>query len=143
VARDVLSAAAKTAVAGAVIAGPDSLPPDLSNPLTRKRIEMSDLLASVLDAHGGVDRWARVHTITARLSIGGPFWGRKGCPRSSAIRRRLNSMRVASTLSSRRFTASTDARSSTSIRSGSWSTTNDGAPSSGAMTHAPHSSAMR
>jgi hypothetical protein len=41
---------------------------------------MVDLLASVLDAHGGVDRWARVDTITARLSIGGPFWGRKGWP---------------------------------------------------------------
>jgi hypothetical protein len=41
---------------------------------------MIDLLASVLDAHGGVDRWTRVHTITARLSIGGPFWGRKGWP---------------------------------------------------------------
>ena len=41
---------------------------------------MDDLLASVLDSHGGVDRWARVHTITARLSIGGPFWGRKGWP---------------------------------------------------------------
>jgi hypothetical protein len=41
---------------------------------------MTDLLASVLDAHGGVDRWARVHTITTSLSIGGPFWGRKGWP---------------------------------------------------------------
>ncbi|MDX6490377.1 MAG: hypothetical protein QOD43_622, partial [Gaiellaceae bacterium] len=40
-----------------------------------------DLLASVLDAHGGLDRWARVDTITARLSIGGPFWGRKGWPK--------------------------------------------------------------
>jgi len=38
------------------------------------------LLASVLDAHGGLDRWTRVHSITARLSIGGPFWGRKGWP---------------------------------------------------------------
>jgi len=37
-------------------------------------------LASVLDAHAGLDRWARVHSITARLSIGGPFWGRKGWP---------------------------------------------------------------
>jgi hypothetical protein len=26
----------------------------------------------------GVDRWTRVNTITACLSIGGPFWGRKG-----------------------------------------------------------------
>jgi hypothetical protein len=42
---------------------------------------MVDLLASVLDAHGGLDRWARVDTITARLSIGGPFWGRKGRPK--------------------------------------------------------------
>ena len=41
---------------------------------------MNDLLASVLDAHGGVERWARVHALTARLSIGGPFWGRKGWP---------------------------------------------------------------
>jgi hypothetical protein len=41
---------------------------------------MDDLLASVLDAHGGVDRWAGVQTITAHLSIGGPFWGRKGWP---------------------------------------------------------------
>jgi hypothetical protein len=41
---------------------------------------MGDLLASVLEAHGGVDRWARVHAITARLSIGGPFWARKGWP---------------------------------------------------------------
>ena len=41
---------------------------------------MDDLLASVLEAYGGVDRWAHVQTITARLSIGGPFWGRKGWP---------------------------------------------------------------
>jgi hypothetical protein len=41
---------------------------------------MVELLTSVLDAHGGLDRWARVNTITARLSIGGPFWARKGWP---------------------------------------------------------------
>jgi hypothetical protein len=41
---------------------------------------MDDLSASVLDAHGGVERWAGLHTITARLSIGGPFWARKGWP---------------------------------------------------------------
>src|ERR1700738_5120187 len=45
-----------------------------------RRLAMNDLLASVLDAHGGVDRWARVQTVTVRLSIGGPFWGRKGWP---------------------------------------------------------------
>jgi hypothetical protein len=41
---------------------------------------MNDLLVGVLDAHGGVDRWAGVHTITAHLSIGGPFWRRKRWP---------------------------------------------------------------
>ena len=41
---------------------------------------MDDLFANVLDAYGGVDRWAHVQTITTRLSIGGPFWGRKGWP---------------------------------------------------------------
>src|SRR3989442_4435280 len=57
-----------------------------SSTTTARRIKepeskMDDrLLAGVLDAHGGVDRWARGHTITARLSIGGPFWGRKGWP---------------------------------------------------------------
>jgi hypothetical protein len=40
---------------------------------------MNDLLVGVLDAHGGVGRWARVHTITVRLSIGGPFWARICC----------------------------------------------------------------
>jgi hypothetical protein len=39
----------------------------------RGRLTMDDLLASVLEAYGGVDRWAHVQTITARLSIGGPF----------------------------------------------------------------------
>src|SRR6202165_5317942 len=46
----------------------------------RRRLTMDDLLASVSEAYGGVDRWAHVQTITARLSIAGPFWGRKGWP---------------------------------------------------------------
>jgi hypothetical protein len=57
------------------------------------------LLASVLDAHGGVDRWARVHSITARLSIRGPFWGRKGWPVIFGDKTTLNSKRIASTSS--------------------------------------------
>ena len=32
---------------------------------------MDDLLANVLEAYGGIDRWAHVHAITARLAIGG------------------------------------------------------------------------
>jgi hypothetical protein len=41
---------------------------------------MNDLLTRVLDAHGGVDRWARADTITVRLAISGPLWSRKGWP---------------------------------------------------------------
>jgi hypothetical protein len=39
-----------------------------------------DLLAGVLDAHGGLEDWDRVTTLTARLSLGGPFWARRGWP---------------------------------------------------------------
>ena len=41
---------------------------------------MDALLASVLAAHGGLDRWSDVKTLTVRLSLGGPFWGAKGWP---------------------------------------------------------------
>ncbi|MDX3854464.1 hypothetical protein [Streptomyces sp. AK02-01A] len=39
---------------------------------------MDGLLSHVLDAHGGLDRWADTDTITARVSIGGPIWAVKG-----------------------------------------------------------------
>ena len=38
------------------------------------------LITSVLAAHGGLENWARVRKITARLSLGGPFWGARGWP---------------------------------------------------------------
>jgi hypothetical protein len=41
---------------------------------------VSDLLADVLQAHGGLERWDKVTSLTARLSLGGPFWGWKGWP---------------------------------------------------------------
>jgi hypothetical protein len=41
---------------------------------------MTDLLASVLEAHGGIERWNQVARLTARLSLGGPFWEWKGWP---------------------------------------------------------------
>jgi hypothetical protein len=41
---------------------------------------MDALLATVLAAHGGLDRWSGVKTLTVRLSLGGPFWGWKGWP---------------------------------------------------------------
>jgi hypothetical protein len=41
---------------------------------------MNDLLDFVLGAHGGLNRWSAVSTLTAKLAAGGPFWGRQGFP---------------------------------------------------------------
>ena len=38
------------------------------------------LLADVLDAHGGLENWNAVTGLTAKLSLGGPFWGARGWP---------------------------------------------------------------
>jgi hypothetical protein len=39
---------------------------------------MDDLLARVINAHGGLDRWSEVGRVTAHLTVGGPFWAAKG-----------------------------------------------------------------
>jgi hypothetical protein len=39
---------------------------------------MNDLLSFVLDANGGLDRWEKASVLTADVSVGGAFWGRKG-----------------------------------------------------------------
>ena len=39
---------------------------------------MNDLLASAVAAHGGVDRWNRIHTIDVDAAITGAFWQIKG-----------------------------------------------------------------
>ena len=41
---------------------------------------MDKLLTAVLDAHGGLQNWAKVTKITARMSLGGPFWAARGWP---------------------------------------------------------------
>jgi len=41
---------------------------------------MDTLLCSVLAAHGGLDRWQNTKTLTAHVSLGGPFWASKGWP---------------------------------------------------------------
>jgi hypothetical protein len=41
---------------------------------------MDDLLARVLEAHGGLENWDRVTGLTAKLSLGGPFWELRGWP---------------------------------------------------------------
>jgi hypothetical protein len=41
---------------------------------------MDKLLTAVLQAHGGLRNWAETTRITARLSLGGPFWAARGWP---------------------------------------------------------------
>ena len=41
---------------------------------------MNDLLDLVLDAHGKLDRWSDVSTLTAKLATEGPFWRLRGFP---------------------------------------------------------------
>jgi len=41
---------------------------------------MNELLSRVLRAHGGLDNWTKVAGLTARLSLGGPFWAARGWP---------------------------------------------------------------
>ena len=42
--------------------------------------QTGDLLVNVLEAHGGRENWDRVTGLTAKLSLGGPFWGARGWP---------------------------------------------------------------
>ena len=41
---------------------------------------MNDLLTTVIDTHGGMDRWRSFNILSADLAAGGPFWERKGWP---------------------------------------------------------------
>ena len=41
---------------------------------------MDKLLASVLEAHGGLGNWAKAKRITVRMSLGGIFWAARGWP---------------------------------------------------------------
>lgn len=41
---------------------------------------MNDLLERAVAAHGGLDRWKQVNSITANASITGALWGLKGKP---------------------------------------------------------------
>src|SRR3989442_1717893 len=41
---------------------------------------MSDLLETVLDAHGGLPRWTQLETVSAHLVQGGALWALKGQP---------------------------------------------------------------
>jgi hypothetical protein len=49
--------------------------------------DMTDLLHDVLDAHGGLPRWHRFDTVTARITTGGGLWALKGLVQDPAPRR--------------------------------------------------------
>lgn len=48
---------------------------------------MHPLLAEVLDAHGGLDRWRRYSTLSATIVTGGEFWAMKDIVQDSDPRR--------------------------------------------------------
>lgn len=48
---------------------------------------MSDLLADVVAAHGGLERWRELTTMQASISSGGEFWGMKGLVQDPTPRR--------------------------------------------------------
>src|SRR5882724_8921009 len=44
----------------------------------KKEDQMTDLLETVIEAHGGLTRWTRLETVSARLVQGGALWSLKG-----------------------------------------------------------------
>ena len=41
---------------------------------------MNDLLKLAVEAHGGLDRWNQLKTLTANISVTGALWHLKGKP---------------------------------------------------------------
>jgi hypothetical protein len=39
---------------------------------------MNDLLKTVIEAHGGLERWNQLDSVSARLIQGGALWALKG-----------------------------------------------------------------
>ena len=48
---------------------------------------MNDLLEHIIEAHGGLDRWARYTTVEATIASGGGFFALKGIVQDAAPRR--------------------------------------------------------
>lgn len=48
---------------------------------------MNELLARIVDAHGGMDRWTRYEKVEATIVSGGGLFALKGVPQDSASRR--------------------------------------------------------
>jgi hypothetical protein len=48
---------------------------------------MNELLASIVEAHGGLDRWRRFNRVEATIVTGGAFWGMKSVTQDQDPRR--------------------------------------------------------
>ena len=48
---------------------------------------MNELLASIVEAHGGLDRWKRCNRVTATIVTGGALWGMKNLTQDQDPRR--------------------------------------------------------
>ena len=48
---------------------------------------MTSLLSEVLQAHGGLERWRQLTTLSATIVTGGEFWGFKGLVQDARPRR--------------------------------------------------------
>ena len=49
-----------------------------SSSVNQNRITLNDLLAHVIEAHGGLDRWNQFNSVTATIVTGGGLWALKG-----------------------------------------------------------------
>ena len=70
----------------------DDLPVSHREPVT------SELLTNVLDAHGGLQNWSRVCSLSAGLLLGGPFWSQRGWPDPELLTAQLDAQREHITL---------------------------------------------
>ena len=48
---------------------------------------MNELLANIVEAHGGFDRWRRFNRVAATIVTGGALWGMKNLTEDRAPRR--------------------------------------------------------
>jgi hypothetical protein len=48
---------------------------------------VNELLASIVEAHGGFDRWRRFNRVEATIVTGGAFWGMKNLTQDQDPRR--------------------------------------------------------
>ena len=52
-----------------------------------RRLTMNGLLESIIEAHGGLDRWRRFNRVEATIVTGGAFWGMKNLTQDQDPRR--------------------------------------------------------